>query len=120
VVAGEQIAALHGLTPAARVRELPERVDEMQFEVISDQPAFLVVASSYYPGWAATVNGQPAAIHRANFVTMGVFVPAGSSTVTLRFSTPGLRAGAAVTALSSAAIGLGLVAIRRRRSKRPS
>jgi hypothetical protein len=120
VVAGEQVAALHGLTPAARVRELPERVDEMQFEVVSDQPAFLVVASSYYPGWAATVNGQPAAIHRANFVTMGVFVPAGSSTVTLRFSTPGLRAGAAMTALSSAAIGLGLVAIRRRRAKRPS
>ena len=78
----------------------------MRFEVSTRQAAFLVVSSSHYPGWTAFVNDRHVPIHRANFVTMGVFVPAGTSDVVLRFSTPGLRVGALISALSLGSVVL--------------
>ncbi len=53
----------------------------------------------YEAGWHATVDGQPADIHRVNIGFMAVACPAGQ-TVTVRFNyeTPGLRVGAIISA----------------------
>lgn len=61
----------------------------------------------YEPGWTARVNGQDAEILRVNVGFMAVAVPGGESVrIDFSYSTPGLGAGAAMTALAL----MGLVA----------
>lgn len=59
-----------------------DRVDAL---VRSDRDAVVVVSVSNYPGWSATVNGQTAEIVTADAAFMGIAVPQGEHTVTLRF-----------------------------------
>ena len=77
-----------------------------------DAPAagFLVIADQYYPGWQATVNGTPAALHRANYLFRLIEVPAGASRVELRFRPTSVAVGAAISAM---AIGVAALLLRR-------
>jgi hypothetical protein len=77
-------------------------------ETEAQRPALLVVAETYYPGWHATVDGQPAAILRANYLSQGVVVPEGKHTVELRYEPDSLRTGAVLSAASLAGLA-GLV-----------
>lgn len=61
----------------------------------------------YESGWSATVNGQPAEIHKVNVGFMAVACPAGAD-ISIRFdyATPGLQTGARISA-----VGLVLLAV---------
>ena len=59
--------------------------------------AALVVTENYYPGWSATVDGKPAAIGRADYVLIGVELPAGAKTIQLDFTSPAFEKGKAIT-----------------------
>jgi hypothetical protein len=59
----------------------------------------LVVNEAFARGWTATIDGAQAAIERVNLAVRGVPVPPGPHVVLLRYRTPGLRAGAIVSAL---------------------
>lgn len=59
---------------------------EMQYRVTTDGAAFLVISNSWYPGWDAQIDGQPATLHRANLAFQAVAVPPGTSTITLRYA----------------------------------
>src|SRR5262249_20439294 len=54
----------------------PERV---VLRVHATTPGFLLLADEYFPGWTATVNGEPRPIVRANHTFRLVEVPAGDS-----------------------------------------
>jgi hypothetical protein len=98
-------------TGAARITHYaPEAIS---IETDSPQPALLVVAEAYYPGWEATVNGAPAPCLAANAWMRGVPVPAGPGRVELRFHSRRLAAGAV---LSLAGVVAALAVILRRRS----
>ncbi|WOC32309.1 MULTISPECIES: YfhO family protein [Caproicibacterium] len=56
-------------------------------------------------GWSAEVNGSPAEIVKVNVGFMAVKVPAGESTIRFTYSTPGLKPGVAVTAVSFVLLG---------------
>ncbi len=53
--------------------------------VITDQPGYLVLPDAYYPGWQATIDGDPTPIQRANYAFRAVYVPAGEHTVQFVF-----------------------------------
>ena len=72
-------------------------------EVETSGPALLLAGDRFDPGWRATVDGQPAGVIAADFVALGVPVPAGRHQVSLRFRPRGLREGVAV-ALAAAAL----------------
>ena len=68
----------------------------------------LMVSENYYPGWAATIDGKPAAVHRADLSLMGVPLPAGARKIELTFTSASFERGKLITL---AAIGLSLLAI---------
>ncbi len=67
----------------------------LRVEVITrcSQPALLVLADAWYPGWTVTVNGQPQRLLRANGVNRAVTVPAGECRVEFRYRPSSWRTG---------------------------
>ncbi len=63
-------------------------------------PGFVVLADAYYPGWLATVGGQPTPVYRANSVVRAVSVPAGAHEIVFRYRPVEFWAGAAASGLA--------------------
>ena len=59
--------------------------DRVETVVRADRAAVVVVSVSDYPGWSATVDGRDAEIVTADAAFIGVAVPEGEHSVTLRF-----------------------------------
>ncbi len=70
------------------------------------RPALLVVAESWYPGWRATIDGQPVEVLRANYLSQGVVVPTGSHTVELEYSPDSFRYGLLVSLGALVVLGM--------------
>ena len=98
-------------TPAAVRREGPTRI-EVTAEALA--PGILVLAEACFPGWTATIDGEPAPIHCANLLTRGVELAPGRHVVRFEYRAPGLTAGVAATVISLTLCGLLLVGARRR------
>ena len=98
-VAGAEHIKVAGLEGDAMARTIAEGPHEIRLSVSAPQPALLVIANSFYPGWTAQVNGRPTRIFQTNWLTMGVTVPAGQSEVMLRYSTPGFREGLIISGI---------------------
>jgi hypothetical protein len=110
------------LAMRARVTRYGPGAVDLELDAAAPAGAALVVSENYYPGWTATVDGAPAATGRAQFVLMGVELPAGGRTVQLRFDSDTYRTGRLVTLVALAAIILWAAAaavIPRRRAERP-
>jgi hypothetical protein len=58
-----------------------------------DAPGMIMLADTYYPGWTATVDGEPASIYPANLLFRAVFAPAGRHTVIFRYAPRSLTYG---------------------------
>lgn len=69
----------------------------------------VVFSERFAPGWQAAVDGQAASLLRVDGVLRGVCVPAGTHTVTLRFSPPILWIGAGVSLLAWLGIVIGVI-----------
>ncbi|HXE12292.1 MAG TPA: YfhO family protein [Bryobacteraceae bacterium] len=69
-------------------------IDHMSLSVESHGRALLVLSENSYPGWQATVNGRPTAIHEVDGGLRGIVVPDGASTVALQYAPWSIRIGA--------------------------
>jgi hypothetical protein len=78
-------------------------------------PRVLLTSEMYFPGWEATIDGQPVPILRANYIFRAVVVPAGTHQIEFRYRPGSLRLGATVTALALAVAAL-LISWRRARA----
>lgn len=88
----------------------------VQITGAEDRTRYLLVAENWHPGWQATIDGVPAATHRANHAMLSVALPPGSREVRLRFVTPGYAAGKGITAVTTL-LALGLIVIGHRRGR---
>jgi len=57
----------------------------VELSASADQPAWLVLTDTFYPGWQAFVNGRREPIRRANGVVRAVRIPAGESRIEFRY-----------------------------------
>jgi Bacterial membrane protein YfhO len=76
--------------------------DVIVLDTQSPSPAYLRVLETWDPGWRAALDGASIPLIPAYDVFMAVPVPAGAHQVVVTFSTPGARAGLAVSGLSLA------------------
>jgi hypothetical protein len=88
------------LFATGEVRILAMRPGRVELRLGTRAPGFLVVTSSWYPGWEALADGRLAPIHRVNGSFLGVEIPAGTHRVVLRYHPTWLMASCAVSGLA--------------------
>ncbi len=78
---------------------------------------YAVLLDAWADGWTATVDGAPARIEHADALVRAVKVPSGKHIIEMRYRTPGLRAGAIVSALAWLALVAAWLLVRRATSE---
>lgn len=68
-----------------RVQLLQNQPERLEARVSSDAAGLLVISTSDYPGWRATVDGRSAPIREVDGLMQGLCLPAGPHRVTLAF-----------------------------------
>lgn len=77
----------------------------LTYEINSQKGGVVVFSENYYPGWTATIDGNPVEIARANYILRAIQVPAGKHVVEFKFDptsvhvTEGIAYGALVILL---------------------
>jgi uncharacterized membrane protein YfhO len=71
-----------------------------------ETPGLLVISDLWYEGWNAYLNGELVPIVRTNHAIRGVVVPAGRSTVVLRYEPASLALGIRLMAVALVALAL--------------
>ena len=59
--------------------------NHLTYDVESDKGGVVVFSEIYYPGWTATIDGQPAELGRVNYILRALNVKAGKHQVELMF-----------------------------------
>jgi len=118
-LSGEQSGQLAALPvrPQGQVEITDYNLHRVDLSVTMDQPGILVLADANYPGWEATVNGSEQEILDVNSVFRGIFLPAGTHSISFQFRPVTLYWGLALATLSIAlAVAIILVTYVRRKS----
>jgi len=84
------------------------------------QNCVLVLADAYYPGWKATIDGEPADIFPVYYVFRGLLLPAGEHTIEYVYDPWTFRAGLTISTMALLASGLAAVVLLVRKSRRSS
>ena len=59
--------------------------NQLKYDVNSDKGGVIVFSEIYYPGWTATVDGEPAELGRVNYILRALNVKPGKHEVVLSF-----------------------------------
>jgi hypothetical protein len=100
--------------PAEIVRFAPEQI---VIRAQTDAPAWLSVALVLYPGWTASVDGEPAPILRAYGTASAIPLPTGEHIVTLSYQPASFTLGAIISFASACLVLSGLIFGDRRRQE---
>jgi hypothetical protein len=74
--------------------------NEFRFKARTSEPSVLVLSQMYYPGWKATVDGNPAPVYRVNYALSGILAPQGNHEIRFFFAPASFQIGAVVSAVS--------------------
>lgn len=91
-------------TAGGTIEELSYGARSIRIRASLPDRGLLVVASSFFPGWDATIDGQRSAIVRANGVLSGVWVPGGTHQIELRYSSRWFSVGWAISLAAAACL----------------
>jgi hypothetical protein len=106
--AGRQPAPASFAGSATIISYQPERIE---IEVEASSPGYLILTDAWYPGWEATVGGEPVPVHRADILFRAVAVDAGRHRIvfTFRPTSPRIGAGVSLAGLVGLIFAAGLV-----------
>lgn len=92
------------------------RPDRVRLEADLDAPGYVVLVDAYDPGWAATLDGAPTPLLRANIAFRAVRVPEGRHSIELTYRPRAVVVGLAVTGATALLLLCG-AALRARRGR---
>jgi hypothetical protein len=103
-------------TAEAEVSILREGANRVIIGVTTPQDGFMVLTDTHYPGWQATVDGQPVEILSANHAFRAIELEAGEHMVVVEYAPLTFRLGGWITvaAVLLLAVVLARSAVRRR------
>lgn len=84
--------------------------NRLAYRVDCAKGGLMVFSEIYYPGWTATVDGQPAELGRVNYVLRAMKVPAGSHEVVLEYQPASVKTANTVAYVAIALILIALLA----------
>jgi hypothetical protein len=101
VITGKNIltegAAESMLIPATIEEYYPEKV---RIKAAAPQGGWMILSDLYYPGWAATCDGERAEIYPANYLFRAVRIPAGTHVVEYSYRPASFRIGCRLMVLA--------------------
>ena len=94
----------------ASFENLQFSANRISFDAKLNQDGYVFLNEIHYPGWTATVDGQPAEILRANGIFRALWVSAGTHRIEFRFWPRFLTPGAIISLATLLVVGLALAA----------
>ena len=92
---------VRGTASSSTVERVSRGLNEMRFTAAANRDGLLVFDETYYPGWVAEVDGNPAPVIRADYAFMAVPIAQGRHDVRFRFAPPLVRTGGWLSAISA-------------------
>jgi hypothetical protein len=113
-----RVAVMEGIAPTAqnggvRVQITAYEGELYRARVEAPHDAMLRIATPYFPGWKAEIDGRPATIVPVDLALMGVTIPAGSHELVVRYRSNWFGTGLTISAVGWAATISALVWARR-------
>ena len=97
---------------AVPLRDVDAGTNSLSGVIAVERPSVLFLSVPYSTGWHATVDGRDVELLRVNTAFMGLALEPGQHEVSLRYRTPGIAIGAALSVVG--AVLLILILVRRR------
>ena len=91
---------------SGKVEWLSKHTNSFELKVTASEANILVISQIDYPGWKASVDGQPAAMTRANYALPAIFVPQGEHHVVFSFEPASFWIGLLLSAVSISVIAI--------------
>ena len=85
------------IRPFAHSLTLQDAPNRVTIRADLDAPGYLVLADTWYPGWRATVDGEPADILRANYAFRAVRLETGKHTVEMVYRPTSMFVGGVIS-----------------------
>ena len=98
------IIARRPVEPSESVTVTRHEPQQVELDVVLNQPGLVILADTYYPGWRLTIDGHPAPIYRANRMMRGAAVPAGKHTLVYTFEPQSFLVGAIISGAGALAV----------------
>jgi hypothetical protein len=98
---------------AFAVRATHYSQERIEIDVDTDAPGYLVLTDTWYPGWEATIDAEPAPIYRADLLFRAVPIAAGSHRVVFAFRPASVRIGMVVSLVGLLCLALLAVGVAR-------
>ena len=85
--------------------------NHLEYDANSKAGGVIVFSEIFYPGWTATVDGNPVEIGRANYVLRAINVPAGKHKIVLDFHPASLKTTETIAYSAFALLIIALIAV---------
>lgn len=113
-VADKKFEAVLGQTAAndstASVVLTKYEPNSLTYTINSEKGGVVVFSEIYYPGWTASIDGQPAELGRVNYILRALNVKAGKHEVVLEFHPSSIRATETIAYVALVALLLAICA----------
>jgi hypothetical protein len=108
------VAAAAAATAPSRVDVTSYDNDRIDLTAAMSAPGWVVLSDSFFPGWKAEIDGQPARILRADCALRAVAVPGGSHKILFTYRPSALSTGRALCAVGLLLCCAGMVLTRKK------
>jgi hypothetical protein len=105
------------VTPTWHATITEYRNNSIALDAETSEGGLLVLSEIFYPGWKAFVDGTETAIYRTDYNLRGVYLPAGSHHLVVRFEPESFERGRMITLLTLM-ICVGGIVVSKARSRR--